>query len=169
MRKYIFSDRFEGMTKAPLRFFKHDKALQFLREATAEYNTLVDLRHWASRRGHRPLPDRELLEYAATCLIAGNLVAGTFGKVTKESSKPSVMKGGGAGVIQKREVAPAPAYRPGERTTPSALIDRQPEKAPEPAPLPAPTLDVKEQVAALLAAAQSGAPFCEQCEKSKAR
>jgi len=47
---------------------------------------------------------------------------------------------------------------------------RTPQSEPEPqapqAP-PAPKADIAKQIATLLAAAQNGTPFCEQCEKAK--
>ena len=44
---------------------------------------------------------------------------------------------------------------------------RAPVKPPAAAPAPGPTVNVAKQVAALQLAADSGAPFCEQCEQKR--
>lgn len=168
MRKYIFSDRYAGLVRSPIPFFNAEKALQFLRDAASDYNSLVDLRMWASRQGSGLRDDSDLLEYAAKGLVSGELVAGTLGKVAARDRTMHALKGGGASKEQQHKAPPEP-LKSGETTTPSALREPREEPKPDPKPAPAPAMDVAQQVAVLLAAAKSGAPFCEQCEKAGKR
>lgn len=168
MRKYLFGHRFDDVIKSPMHFRTPDKARWFLEKAVTEYNTLSDLRTWAHRWGAAVRTDEELLDFAAISLVSGSLIVGEVDKTPGKTPELRVMKGGGEGKPPPpRKVAPAP-LAPGERTTPSEMREPKPEPKAESAPAPAPEMDTDQQVAALLAAAKSGAPFCEQCAQAAA-
>ena len=155
MREYIFVDRFAGLNKSARRFSDHDDALRFLRELATDFDALAELRIWASNRGSVPRTDRELLEHAAVCLVSGELVM--MAKATQKALATQAPKVRELRERQPRRSTAQVQEEPRESTTPSAI------RAPSSAPAP----DVAQQVAVLLAAAQSGTPFCEQCEKAK--
>lgn len=160
MREYSFGDRFEKPGKSALRFHDLYEALEFLRTAAANFDTLVALRIWAGRRGSGPRPDRDLLDYAATCLVSGELTVVPLIRFTYRGS----MTGAGGGA--SRSLKQFPTAESGQPHSAPRETNVQPA-APEPRSMPQTKVDVSAKVATLLAAAESGAPFCEQCEQAK--
>jgi len=165
MPRYSFFKRGDGSGVVGRRFVDADEASRFLRSTFSDRDTLNDLRRWAHDRGAANWQDRTLLQYASGRLVSGEL------RVTGEARR---LSGGGsqsadpATASEARDQPARNSTGPGARVTPSMM--RTPQSEPEPqapqAP-PAPKADIAKQIATLLAAAQNGTPFCEQCEKAK--
>lgn len=152
--RYRFDDRLGGRHGSVRHFHDHGEALRFLRAEASDFVSLGYLRVWADRRGFGSRLDRDLFQFAATGLVSGEL---TVRPVTR------VILGGTPG--------PSPSTRPSEaiprNEAPARAASVGLRKAPtKPPPKPANTLDVDQQVAALMAAAKSGTPFCEQCARA---
>lgn len=164
MREYRFGNHFSDLTKSPRRFLDQNEALRFLREVASNFDTLIDLRTWASERRVALRPDRDLLHEAAACLVSGELIAWSLTSVTHGRSAPKAQK---TETTTQRPMSNAPIAQsdPRDRVTPSAL--RKSSAEPAPSPTPVAEIDVAQQVATLLAAAKDGTPFCEQCERAK--
>lgn len=165
MPRYTFFTRSDRVSSKFQRFSDKDEARRFLHNATSDFDTLNDLRLWANDQGFLRRDDTDLVDYAAAYLVFGDL------RVARYPLKLSEISSGGtteetAGEAEDR----TPLTNSADRATPSAL--RRPRTDPAPAASPPPkqtVVDINTQIAALIAAAQSGAPFCEQCQKANAR
>lgn len=161
MRKYRLIGPSESFSEVPINFPDRAEALRFLRVAALDFDILTDLRHWAVQRGFGPTSDHDIIEYAAASLVIGELYV----------ISPSFGMTGGGSATKAESAAPVEERsrrsQARDRTTPSAFRPPRPESSSESAPESAKTTDVAQQVSALLAAAQGGTPFCEQCGQAK--
>jgi hypothetical protein len=172
MRNYRFSDRVIGANTWSCHFWDRYEALLFLRRMTTDFDTLHDLRIWASKRGTGPRSDRDLMEFAATCLVSGELVVGSLSRLDSGGLvRPVTGADKSGGGVSEQRPRPTETYDPrnesGERTTPSAFRQPRQELLPEVMPVSALAVDVARQVVTLLSAARDGTPFCEQCEQAR--
>ena len=108
--------------------------------------------HWQMSGGGR-VDAAQLKAWICRAFARGELVI--LAGVPPVAAKPS--GGGGAAAAE-----PAPAPPPPRKPTAPA-----PPPLPEGPALPAALVDQKEQAQALIQAAQSGVPFCEECEKAR--
>ena len=161
MRKYRFSSRFQDSAGEVLRFHDRGDALRFLRKLAPDFDMLSELRRWGNDSIHKPRSDKSLLHFASASLVSGELTVWYLDRVTRGG-------GGGTPADTAKPEVPARAQRnPRERVTPSAMREPPQEPWTQSAAVPVPEVDVAQQVATLLAAAQNGTPFCEQCERAK--
>lgn len=154
-------DRTQGRNRLP--FANTQVALQFLRGYRQNRALLDWLRYWAVDEGLdvRRLSDEELIEQASWALARGRLCI-----VGLERPKHVA---GAAGQSSATTAGQETAERP--RAQPLFVNLDAPPPPPPPAPPAAPQapeIDVGQQVAALLAAAEAGTPFCEECAKAAA-
>ena len=165
MRKYFFGDSSRSLVSARLSFSSQSEAINFIRFEASDSDTLRELRRWASRRSVSIRSDKQLYEYVASCLVSGQLEVKTLERAESAGQ-------GGGGVVGvagsgKSASRPVRAHRsPDDKDEPIKVRPRQ-VAPPEPKAQPKAKIDVDQQVAALKAAAISGAPFCEQCERSR--
>jgi len=156
MRRYFF-DRSKLRARVTERHFTdRSEALRFLNRVKTNHDALDELRYWYVRNGRTPQSDRELMEYCATALTSGRLRV--YERLVRA---PSVH-----GSIKQVDEAPMrPTKSEGDRVTPSAMRGATQRTQPSSTQPKKPSIDVESQIASLQAAAESGAPFCEQCAK----
>jgi hypothetical protein len=156
MRRYFFDQSKVRAKVIERQFVDRVEALRFLNEEKASHDTVSELRYWYARQGRMPQSDRELMEYCATALTTGLLHV-----YERVGSGPSSQDNS----PQVDETANRPSNSTGERFTPSAMRGRTSSVQPSSTKTPKSSIDVERQILALQAAAESGAPFCEQCNK----
>lgn len=155
------ADRYESVVQ-----LRHpDEAQSFLRRHCTRPSALGELRQLAGdlRHGASAQSDEEVLASVGRQLANGRLIL-----VSGAASPPAT----GGGVDAGAAPPPSAAPRRPPTVAPSAALP-PPRPAPAPAPVaaaPEEFADVAQdtQAATLEQAAQSGAPFCEVCEKAKA-
>lgn len=138
------------------RFYDTDEASSFLRIATSDFDTLNDLRRWAWDQGFALRQDVDLLKYASACLVSDDLRVARY---------PLEYRTAYGGPPEAEPPAEQSRTSSAERATPSTFRPQKSEPPPQTTPSRS-AVDVDQQIATLLAAAQNGAPFCEQCEKA---
>lgn len=161
MRRYKIFNRSNHLGRKALRFSDTEDATRFLQHATLDHDILNDLRRWAVENDCSRRQDAELVRYAASHLVYGDLRVAWFQERLDFQATQS----------SSAETAPndrtsKPRTSSGERVTPSSLRASKSEASPKSTLSSAP-VDIAKQIATLLAAAKSGAPFCEQCQNSK--
>ena len=143
------------------RFTDAEGATRFLQSVTSDFDTINNLRRWAADHGSSFRQHRDLIRHAAAHLVSGELRVPHSEALVRSNYL-------GSSSVNMSELPERTPKTPGERTTPSSF--HKPESASSPNASQAsvqPNIDVAKQIAILLAAAQSGTPFCEQCEKAK--
>ncbi|MEM1126096.1 MAG: hypothetical protein AAGI71_05540 [Bacteroidota bacterium] len=135
-------------------------ALARLRRLCARHpHNMMVLRRMLAQEGHgrgvERMTEAEVIRHVATLLGRGVLQLGTLSRLRARGSS------GGSSPPE----APPPEEIPEEPTLEPAAAP----PPPAPAPIDEEELDALVQAAALRAAAQSGAPFCERCERERLR
>lgn len=135
-----------------------DAAFAFLKDAARIKPNMAHFTEIWTRLRPRRLKDREIKEREVLKGLAGLMASGTLRLKSRERQ-------GGGGSDDDAPPPPAPRRKQRVMTGSGMKIRERPDPAP-PAP-PPPPINVAQQVAALLAAAKSGAPFVEQCSKAR--
>ena len=140
------------------KFSQRQIALRHLKEVAEDPNNIDHLndvwRTKVKRRSSGPVPHiRTVLSDLANLLVDGSL----------RIARSETGSGGGGGSSKKKS-RPKPVQRPplGANNPDDQLFIRPREKFVPPPPGPTP--NIAQQVATLIAAAKSGAAFCEVCE-----
>jgi len=138
-----------------VKFHRADDAMHWLRPHLANHVLMKDLRLLlvSEKIPHvESMNHQQVCQFVATQLFQNKFVLAKTLLLKHES------------VVIVVEEAPAPIEAPKSKAEPAP-----PPEAPRPAPAPEPVdnTDYEAQAATLVAAAENGTPFCEECEKAK--
>ena len=150
-----------------MRFSDNYSALLFLRNVQYGGGDISALRNIlkAEQDGSvlHQIDDHGVLEKLSRMLCSGRIKlyepssTGTKLRESARSANDQKERSSGSGAVR----SPDPKPRREPRPMPP------PKQRPVPRPKPVPAINIKQQVAVLLAAATDGTPFCEQCEKAR--
>ena len=139
-----------------VQFRRADDAMRWLKPHLANNSLMKELRQLLATE---KIPHAESLNYQQVSQLVSTLLFQNrfvFAKTFLLKREPAVI------VLEE-----APVVQAAATSTPSAPERQQAQVVVAAAPEPADTSDYVAQAATLVAAAENGTPFCEECEKAK--